>query len=287
MISVVIPVYNQLKQLEKCLECFENQKVNEKYELIIVDDCSDIRYNNLINKCEQTNFRINLIRNQKNKGRSYSRNRGIDMCTGEIVVFCDADRYPQEYFLHYHFQNLKSIKSTKAVSIGCVMEDLSKNPYDKASPQVFRMATYYNVINNLFNEEGITNSKIPWIATLSGNMAIKGLNQQMMFDETFSEWGFEHFEFGYRMNSAGFVFTLCRKAINCHIAHRRDTNFYLNSIPQSLIIFDQKHSEFEIELFEKFILGKISLQDFEKSMGNEAWWCQKDIAPVYNRLISF
>ena len=41
MISVVVPVYNQKRQLQLTLDFFSRQIVDESFELIVVDDCSD------------------------------------------------------------------------------------------------------------------------------------------------------------------------------------------------------------------------------------------------------
>ena len=184
---------------EKTKEVRKKQKIEDKYEIIIIDDGSDVRYDKVISKFQDMDFKITFIRNSQNKGRSYTRNRGIEKCSGDIIVFCDADRYPGPDFLYNHYKNIESVQKDKVVSIGAIFEDLSLEPYGNIKDKVIRNATYYKIINHLFDDEGKTDSGIPWIATLSGNMAIKGLKNDVFFDENLTEWGFEHFEFGYRL----------------------------------------------------------------------------------------
>ena len=46
MISIIIPMYNVEDKIERTLNCIEEQRIKEKYEIIIIDDCSvDDSYN--------------------------------------------------------------------------------------------------------------------------------------------------------------------------------------------------------------------------------------------------
>lgn len=93
MISVVVPVYNQKRQLQLTLDFFSRQIVDESFELIVVDDCSDEPCDTVVDNFKDK-MDVIYIKNAINRGRSYSRNVGIEKNTGEIIVFCDADRYP-------------------------------------------------------------------------------------------------------------------------------------------------------------------------------------------------
>ncbi|HPF83121.1 MAG TPA: glycosyltransferase family 2 protein [Bacilli bacterium] len=90
LISIVVPVYNAGKFIEKTIESVKNQTINN-YELILVDDCSKDNSANVIEK--YTNDQIKLIRLEKNKGVSNARNVGIKESVGRYVCFLDADDY--------------------------------------------------------------------------------------------------------------------------------------------------------------------------------------------------
>ena len=106
MISVVIPVYNQKQQLQLTLDSFSRQIVDESFELIVVDDCSDEPCDTLVDNFKDK-MDVIYIRNPINRGRSYSRNVGIEKSMGEIIVFCDADRYPCADFLQRHLISIQ------------------------------------------------------------------------------------------------------------------------------------------------------------------------------------
>ena len=286
-ISVIIPVYEQYKQLEYTLYKFSKQKIIDTFEVIVIDDGSHNINFKLIENIKKSvkNINVKFILNENNMGRSYTRNVGIKNSNGDILVFCDADRYPSDTFIYEHSRLVNSTKDY-VVSIGSVMEDLTKNPYADEEKRLLRLALYYKVIRNLFDENGCTNSNVPWISTLSGNMAVKNSSNPYLFDEAFKLWGFEHFEYGYRLHKAGYKFFLNGKAENYHIVHKRDNSFYADSIQKSMEIFLEKHPEKEIEVFEQFITGRISLQEFENNVGEEPSWTNDNPKPIYNKIFN-
>lgn len=91
-VSIIIPVYNAEKYLNKCLNSIIRQSYN-KWELIIINDGSTDSslkiITNFINT-EKSNNRITVI-NKQNEGVSIARNIGIKQAKGEFLYFCDAD----------------------------------------------------------------------------------------------------------------------------------------------------------------------------------------------------
>ena len=88
-ISVVIPVYNGEKYLKECINSVLNQPYND-IEIIAINDGSKDNSVNILNKVAQTDKRLNVI-DQKNHGVAYTRNKGIDIATGNYIVFLDQD----------------------------------------------------------------------------------------------------------------------------------------------------------------------------------------------------
>lgn len=89
LISIIIPVYNVEKYLNRCLNSVINQTYN-KLEIILVNDGSTDNSLRICQKYKQTDSRI-LILNQKNKGLSGARNSGLDIASGEYIGFVDSD----------------------------------------------------------------------------------------------------------------------------------------------------------------------------------------------------
>lgn len=88
-ISIIIPIYNGEKFLNRCLESIINQTYNN-FEIIIINDGSTDRTQDIIEKYAKKDSRIITI-NKKNSGVSDSRNLGILEATGDYITFVDAD----------------------------------------------------------------------------------------------------------------------------------------------------------------------------------------------------
>lgn len=88
-ISVIIPVYNGQKTLNKCLNSILNQTYNN-YEVIIVDNNSTDKTKNIIKKFQRKNNKVTYVF-EAYKGRGSARNAGIKKAKGEIIVMTDSD----------------------------------------------------------------------------------------------------------------------------------------------------------------------------------------------------
>lgn len=102
MISVVIPIYNVEKYIDRCITSILNQTYNDT-EIVLVDDGSTDNSGMICDKysVEYPNIKVIHI---PNGGVSNARNIGIKNCTKEWVTFVDADDYLEER----HLENLFS-----------------------------------------------------------------------------------------------------------------------------------------------------------------------------------
>ena len=88
-ISIIVPVYNVEKYIEKCLESIVSQTCRD-IEVIIVDDGSPDQSSAIYEKYAAKDPRIKVIR-QKNAGVSAARNTGIENAGGRFLMFVDSD----------------------------------------------------------------------------------------------------------------------------------------------------------------------------------------------------
>ena len=89
LISVIIPVYNVLPYLERCVNSVLNQTYSN-LDIILVDDGSTDGSGHLCDFFAQKDKRISVF-HQENKGLSAARNRGIEMALGSFLYFLDSD----------------------------------------------------------------------------------------------------------------------------------------------------------------------------------------------------
>lgn len=86
LISVIIPFYENIKELKRALDSVMKQ-THKKLEIIVIDDGENEQLN-----IKLQDFRnIKLIKNKSNKGVSYSRNIGMKNAKGQYIAFLDSD----------------------------------------------------------------------------------------------------------------------------------------------------------------------------------------------------
>ena len=90
-ISVIVPIYNDDRYLQECLDTIINQTF-EDIEIICVNDGSTDESLNILKQYESRDCRVKVI-SQENKGVGAARNAGIKIACGEYIYFIDADDY--------------------------------------------------------------------------------------------------------------------------------------------------------------------------------------------------
>lgn len=86
--SVIIPIYNTEKYLDKCIKSVLNQ-TNQDFEIIAINDGSTDKSLDILNNYKND---ITII-NQTNQGLSIARNNGVNIAKGKYLIFLDSDDY--------------------------------------------------------------------------------------------------------------------------------------------------------------------------------------------------
>ncbi len=106
LISIIIPVYNNEKWFERCISSVINQTY-KNIEIIIINDCSLDNVESIIKKYEALDKRIVYLKNDKNIGVGYSRNKGIEISKGNYIYFLDSDDYIEKDTIETLYRNIK------------------------------------------------------------------------------------------------------------------------------------------------------------------------------------
>lgn len=91
LVSIIVPVYNVEKYLEKCIESIINQTYSN-LEIVLSDDGSTDNSPSICDEYALKDSRIRVI-HKSNGGLSDARNAALDIISGKYITFIDSDDY--------------------------------------------------------------------------------------------------------------------------------------------------------------------------------------------------
>lgn len=90
LITLALSVYNVELYLRQSLETIINQSY-KNLEILCIDDCSKDKTYTILEEYASKDIRIRLFKQESNQGLSVSRNRALDLATGEYLLMLDGD----------------------------------------------------------------------------------------------------------------------------------------------------------------------------------------------------
>lgn len=114
-ISIILPIYNVEKYLDRCMNTILNQTIKD-IEVILVDDGSPDKAPMMCDQYAKKDNRVKVI-HQTNKGAGLARNEGMKIATGEFYAFIDSDDYIELDMLERMYRIAKE-KNLDAVCCG-------------------------------------------------------------------------------------------------------------------------------------------------------------------------
>lgn len=111
LISVIVPIYNIEKYIEKCVRSIINQTYTNIEILLVIDGATD----NSLKVCEKfEDSRIKILY-KKNGGLSDARNYGLKYAKGKYVLLVDGDDFIESNMVEILYKNLKETNSDISV----------------------------------------------------------------------------------------------------------------------------------------------------------------------------
>ena len=152
-LSIIIPVCNVEKYIGACLESIYRQGLDEKdFEVIVIDDGSADGSMQIVEGIRGSHHNISVI-HQENAGPSVSRNSGMEIATGDYVLFVDSDDLLMDGGLSMLLPKAMEIAADMVVPDYLRMndEDITKTFDAKlTSPDIVDMSGY-NYYVNIYN----------------------------------------------------------------------------------------------------------------------------------------
>lgn len=128
LISIIIPVYNSEKYLEKCLDSVIMQTYSN-IEIVIINDGSTDKSGGICELYEKQDSRIKVC-HISNGGVSNARNLGIQICKGQYICFVDSDDTIKNNYIEELYRDLVFKKSDLSI---CGVEVKGKHAADLKS----------------------------------------------------------------------------------------------------------------------------------------------------------
>lgn len=148
LISVIVPIYNVEKYLDRCVDSIINQTY-KNLEIVLVDDGSLDNCPKMCDDYAEKDSRIKVV-HKENGGLSDARNAGMKVATGEYVSFIDSDDYVS---LDFYETLLDTIVDNDSDIVECgVVKFYEDNSFDKYSDDL--KVTNYDTLDGL---EGLIN----------------------------------------------------------------------------------------------------------------------------------
>ncbi len=105
-VSIIVPVYNVEKSIDRCVSSLVNQTY-QNIEIILLNDGSKDNSLKKIKEWEKKYPDKIKCESHKNQGVGMTRNKGIDLATGEYLTFVDSDDYLDEDFIEILMNNIE------------------------------------------------------------------------------------------------------------------------------------------------------------------------------------
>jgi glycosyltransferase involved in cell wall biosynthesis len=240
--SIVIPTYNRLPILQKCLRALELQtfagQLVTEYEIVVVDDGSTDGTIEWLNHNSSELSHVKVYE-QAHQGASAARNLGVEKARGDTIIFIDSDLVVTPTFLQSHgdalWQGQTTLGNDKLFTYGAVINTAN---FEDPTSESYKILDFSNA----------------YFAT--GNVAIARhwLIEVGLFDLGFSLYGWEDLELGVRLKNLGIKMIKCPAAVGYHWHPAFSLDLIPRMIEQEIergkmgVVFYQKHPTLDVKM---------------------------------------
>lgn len=215
LISIILPVYNARKYINKTIESIINQTYTN-FELIIIVDGSSDGSREICEEFASKDSRINIIY-QENKGICYSRNKGINMSSGRYIVFCDHDDIYLPTYLEDALFGIsdKDYDVVKFNYISYLVKNgiTKKNKKYMLSSGIYSTNCSYDCLNSI--------TKAVWNGIYKKDFLV---NNNINYDLNLKA-GMEDYDFNFKLLSANPKLYLSDKKLYIHFNRQNQSTF--------------------------------------------------------------
>jgi len=148
-VSIIVPVYNAGKSLNRCLDSLINQTLS-KIEIILVLDVPTDGSDKVAETYALADSRITLVRNKINLHIGFSRNEGLKVAKGDYIGFCDHDDFCDAEMFEQLYNRAKNSNADVVVSNFFVESEVEQSYFgfpDGLSDSEFQDKVFSSLVN--------------------------------------------------------------------------------------------------------------------------------------------
>lgn len=229
-VSVVMPMYNAERHIERCLApLLAMQAVGEVGEIIVVSDCATDRSEELV----RAHAEVRLLRTPRQGGPAFARNLGVEAAAGDYIWFVDSDVVLSGNAASV----LRSVltKERPAAVIGS---------YDDSPDAANFLSQYKNLVHHYYHQRGLRRASTFWAGC--GALSRELFRDLGGFDAVAYPYpSIEDIELGYRIVAAGGAIVLERDLQGKHLkvwrfANLMHTEIFRRAIPWSRLMLSRR-----------------------------------------------
>ena len=216
-VSVIVPVYNVEKYLERCLNSLVSQTYKD-YEVICINDCSPDRCGDILDKFQKKySSIIRILEKNQNIGLGRSRERGIRHAEGEYIMFVDSDDYVKNDYVQTYVKEIEDHPCDIVIG-GFIKDRKGKLKIHKMSHSVWSNTTYSIACAKMFRKEFILSNGVEFTSIRCAEDIYFSL-VMFYYNATYSV-----------MNYAGYYYYYNEKSITGSMNHTNNTERFISDI---------------------------------------------------------
>jgi len=237
-ISVVVPTYNRIETLRHVLPSLLAQDLApESFEVLICDSNSNDGTAEYLAKMHELYPNVEHVAGAYS-GRAMARNAGITRARGDVVLFNDSDIVASPDLLSRHLEHHRSERNIAVVGLEVQVRSFEDYEEKRDHPEK----------RGALHPPG--RKRLNWLYFLTGNASVRrdDLLRVGCFDESFTGYGHEDLELGYRLQKAGVTILYEPRAVNYHwqdVGHE-DQVEKMKLAGRSTVRFYRKHPDFAV-----------------------------------------
>lgn len=260
-LSVVIPTYNRLDTLRHVIPALlRSDRRPDTFEILVADSLSTDGTAPFLAGIAGEHRNVRHLPGPYT-GRAMARNAGIAAARGEVVLFTDADIIASPDLLSQHLAHHRDGAAIAVVGMEVQVNSLADYERRRAHPAE----------RNPLHPSSRT--RLSWLYFLTGNASVRRADLERVggFDESFTGYGHEDLELGYRLEAAGIRIVYEPRAVNYHWhpVPYEEQKAKMQLAGRSTVRFYRKHPSFGVQA--RLGMTPLSLIAHRVAASNPGW----------------